>query len=82
MIEFIKSVEHLICKSVNASHINFTNKIPDNYISIIIIGDLKIYIKSEEGRSYYNNESLEKDLDYYTSLLQIIDKKLSNRYSI
>ena len=73
-----QSIKEILAKQLNADHILFNEK-PDASSIMTVVGDEKIYIKSDAViDTAVQKEKLEKDLNYLKGFLITVDKKLSN----
>jgi len=73
-----QSFKEILVKQTNADHLIF-NETPDAASIMTVVGNEKIYIKSDASiDTAVQKEKLEKDLKYLKGFLIAVDKKLSN----
>jgi valyl-tRNA synthetase len=71
-------IKEILARQTNADHI-FFNEIPGGSPITAVVGNEKIYIKSDAAiDTAVQKEKLEKDLKYLKGFLITVDKKLSN----
>lgn len=71
-------IKEILAKQINAEHLIFNEK-PDASSIMTVVGNEKIYIKSDSAiDTAVQKEKLEKDLNYLKGFLIAVDKKLSN----
>ncbi len=72
------SIKKILVKQTNADHLIF-NETPDTTSIMTVVGNEKIYIKSDAViDTSVQKEKLAKDLKYLKGFLIAVDKKLSN----
>jgi len=73
-----QTIKEILAKQTNADRILFNEK-PDASSIMTVVGNEKIYIKSDTPiDTAVQKEKLEKDLKYLKGFLIAVDKKLSN----
>jgi valyl-tRNA synthetase len=73
-----QTIKEILAKQINADRILFNEK-PDASSIMTVVGNEKIYIKSDTPiDTAVQKEKLEKDLNYLKGFLITVDKKLSN----
>jgi valyl-tRNA synthetase len=73
-----QTIKEILAKQTNADRILFNEK-PDASSIMTVVGNEKIYIKSDSPiDTAVQREKLEKDLKYLKGFLIAVDKKLSN----
>ncbi len=71
-------IKEILSKQTNGDHI-FFNEVPGSSSIMTVVGNEKIYIKSDAAiDTTVQKEKLEKDLQYLKGFLITVEKKLSN----
>ena len=71
-------IKEILSKQTNADHI-FFNQVPASSSIMTVVGNEKIYIKSDTAiDTAVQRDKLEKDLQYLKGFLITVEKKLSN----
>lgn len=71
-------IEYILSKQVNASNIEYTSKVIDGAVAVVVNND-RFYITSESSAgSLLQKEELLKDLEYLKGFLASVEKKLQN----
>jgi valyl-tRNA synthetase len=77
-VDSYHSIKKILVKQTNADHLIF-NETPDTTSIMTVVGNEKIYIKSDAViDTSVQKEKLAKDLKYLKGFLIAVDKKLSN----